>query len=330
LRNFVQVSDLSASATRDARSVLSRWVILIPLFAASASAPPPTPEPRSGVATYTDLTGGGTCSMPGEPADNLHIGLPSSEYGTADLCGGYVDVTGPKGTVRVLVTDHCPRCPSGVVDVTRTAFAQIADVGQGRVPVTYSLVRNPWVPGTISLRMKSGSSSSWMQIQALDHGNPIAAVELQTGAGWRSLVHTSDNYWTAANPGPGPGPFVVRLTDVFGQTVTIPDVALVPDAVQPTEARLYPSETVPAVVPSSAGSPSAPIPAPTTPLPVPETQTGTTAPPPRRARGARASDPGPEGQSIFALFVLLAALGGVARLVSTRRLHRPRHRHLLR
>jgi hypothetical protein len=252
--------------------------------------------------------------MLGEPVDNLHIGLPSSAYGAADLCGAYLDVTGPNGTVRVLVTDHCPRCTNGVVDVSRTAFARIADVGQGRASVTYEVARNPWMPVPISLRIKSGSSSGWLQIQALDHGNPIAAFELQTAAGWRSLVRTADNYWTAANPGPGPGPFVVRITDVFGQSVTISDVVLVPDAVQHTEARLYPSETIPAVVPSSAGSP----------LPVDESASPETVP--RRARSDRSPSSGSgNGSNVFALFVLLVALAGVAKLVSSRRLRHPRH-----
>jgi expansin len=202
---------------------------------------PPGVEPRPGTATFTDLTGPGACSFLGEPADNLHVGLSTFEYGTATPCGGYLDVTGPSGTARVKVTDHCRRCDPGLIDVTRTAFARFADVGAGRVPVTYRLVRNPPLAEAISLRVKSGSSRWWLQIQALDHGNPLARFEARQDGAWRRLVHTADNYWAAEDPGLGDGPFTVRITDVFDQQVTIDGVQLAPGVVQPTGARLYPT-----------------------------------------------------------------------------------------
>jgi expansin len=227
------------------RLALSAVFLLFPVgtaTSADAQVGPPDVEPLDGTATFTDLTGPGACSFLGEPPDNLHVGLSSFEYGTATDCGGYLDVTGPLGTVRVKITDHCRRCEPGLVDVTRTAFSRIADVGAGRVPVSYRLVRNPPLAESISLRVKDGSSRWWLQVQALDHGNPIARFEaLRDDGGWRPLVHTADNYWAAQDPGLGDGPFTFRITDVFGQQVTIDQVALAPGVVQPTAARLYPA-----------------------------------------------------------------------------------------
>jgi expansin (peptidoglycan-binding protein) len=219
------------------------WIgILVALLAAPPAAgaqPPPAGAPRAGVAAFTDLTGGGACSFLGEPPDNLHVGLSTGEYDGASACGGYLDVVGPSGTVRVKITDHCPRCAAGVIDVTRKAFGMIADIAAGRVPVTYELVRNPPLDETISLRVKRGSSRWWMQIQALDHGNPLARFEIATDQGWRSLARTADNYWTVDDPGPGNGPFTVRITDIYDQTVTIDNVRLAPGEVQATRAWLY-------------------------------------------------------------------------------------------
>lgn len=217
-------------------------------------------EPRVGTATFTDLTGGGACSFPGEPPDNLHVGISSQEYGTADVCGAYVDVVGPRGSVRVQVTDHCRNCCAGLLDVTRKAFAQIADVDQGRVPVTYALARNPPMAAPISLRVRSGSSRWWFQVQVLDHGNALASVEMATGlpgrpAAWRPLTRSFDNFWTAANPGPGNGPFNLRITDIYGQSATVYDVALAADQIQHTVARLYqPSATPPRGAPASTST----------------------------------------------------------------------------
>jgi expansin len=159
------------------------------------------------MATYYDSVDGGNCSLPAAPADHLDVALSEVEYGMADACGGYLDVTGPSGSARVLITNRCPECQVGHIDLSKTAFARIGPMAAGQVDVSYSLVRNPPLDRPMSMRVKTGSSRWWMQIQPLDHGNPIASFELQTDSGWRSLVHSQDNFWTAENPGPGDGPY---------------------------------------------------------------------------------------------------------------------------
>ncbi len=235
--------------------------------------------PGSGMATHYDSTGGGSCSYPGPSPDHLDVALSHVEYGTADACGGYLDVAGPNGTVRVVITNQCPECAVGHLDLSRTAFARIAPLETGQVGVSYSLVRNPPVTEPISIRVKNGSSRWWMQIQAIDHGNPIATFELQTADGWRSLVHTDDNFWMAENPGPGDGPFTVRITDIHGQSVTIDGIALAPDQVQRTEARLYDSGGPP----PPAAPPTTPVPATVTTTAPPATTTTVASPATRRA-----------------------------------------------
>lgn len=298
---------------------------LAPSAAAAGHVGPPGPEPREGTATFTDLTGPGACSFPGEPPDNLHVGLSSPEYGTAAGCGGYLDVTGPSGTVRVKITDHCRRCDAGLIDITRTAFARIGDVDAGRVPVTYELVRNPPLAEAISLRIKTGSSRWWLQIQALDHGNPIARFEVLQEDGWRALAHTTDNYWEASDPGLGEGPFTVRLTDVFDQQVTIDDVVLAPDTVQPTTARLYPAAEAPATPEASATTvpstePADLAPPLSTPLSDPSTRSRSA---PISGRSAPDDEDSDNGTApLWPLFVALGAAAVVARLVTRQRARR--------
>jgi len=228
--------------------------------------------PGAGMATHYDSVDGGNCSLPAAPADHLDTALSEVEYGTADACGGYLDVTGPNGSVRVLITNRCPECQVGHLDLSKTAFARIGRLEAGEIDVTYSLVRNPPLDRPMAMRVKTGSSRWWMQIQPLDHGNPIASFELKTGGGWRSLVHTQDNFWMAENPGPGDGPYTVRVTDIYGQSATVEGITMSPDQVQRTTARLYGA---------GAGSGSA-TPAPTTAPPTtapPTTATPTTAAP---------------------------------------------------
>ncbi len=238
-----------------------------------AAATPVDVVPGDGKATHYDSVDGGNCSLPSAPADHLDVALSHVEYGTADACGGYLDVVGPEGSVRVLITNQCPECPVGHIDLSRPAFDRVGRLEAGEIPVSYSLVRNPPVAQPIAVRVKTGSSRWWMQIQALDHGNPISAFELRTGDGWRSLVHTDDNFWMAENPGPGDGPYTVRITDIYGQSVTVDGIAMAPDQVQRTGARLYPAG-------GAGAAPPPPGPSPTdAPAPPPSAPTTTAAPP---------------------------------------------------
>lgn len=278
--------------------------------------------PGSGVATHYDSVDGGNCSLVGPPDDHLDVALSHVEYATADSCGGYLDVVGPQGSVRVLITNQCPECPLHHLDLSKTAFARIAPLEDGRVPVSYTLVRDPPVAQPIAVRVKTGSSRWWMQVQAIDHGNPIAAFELQTGTGWRSLVHTEDNFWMAENPGPGDGPYTVRITDIYGQSVTIDDVAMAPDQVQRTSARLYGPGSGSGSAPPPAPTPTAPpateppttttvsaAAAPTTSTTVASTQPATSAEPQREPgeQEAAVAPGGSDGGGVGTSTMLLAA-----------------------
>jgi len=200
-------------------------------FAGTAcAAVPPAGETTSGQATFYD-GGTGNCSYPTLPADDLYVALGPDEYSEAGACGGYLDVTGPSGSVRVKIVDQCPECEAGHIDLSREAFTRIADPEDGLVPVTYGAVADPAVPGKLSVRVKEGSSAFWLAILIDNHGNPLSKVEVSGSAGFTALSRTSFNYWVA-DGGLGAGPFSVRVTDTAGRTATIPNVTLSPGTVQ--------------------------------------------------------------------------------------------------
>lgn len=53
-------------------------------------------------------------------------------------CGKYAMVHGPKGSVRVKITDTCPPCVKGSLDLSPAAFAKIADLSTGRIHITWT------------------------------------------------------------------------------------------------------------------------------------------------------------------------------------------------
>ncbi|MDG6107892.1 expansin EXLX1 family cellulose-binding protein [Dactylosporangium aurantiacum] len=202
----------------------------VALVAQASGAACAAPAVSSGQATYYAADGGGNCSFD-QVANPMVVALGNAEYAAGAACGGYLDVKGPKGTVRVKVTDRCPECAPGHLDLSRQAFAKIGDPVAGIIKVTYSRVVNPPVPGPVTVRVKEGSSRYWLALRLDNTGNPLSTVEIQAGGGWKALSHTDYNYWIAQN-GAGTGPFTIRATDTAGRRTTLTGVTLTVGTVQ--------------------------------------------------------------------------------------------------
>jgi expansin (peptidoglycan-binding protein) len=176
-----------------------------------------------GIATYYDATGAGACSFDPSPEDLLVAALNAQEYDNAAWCGAYVSVSGPRGSVTVRIVDLCPGCQAGHLDLSREAFAQIAALPQGRVPITWQLV-SPALSGPIGYHFKTGSNPWWTAVQIRNHRNPVARLEYFLNGGWVSVPRTSYNYFVQTDPGMGPGPYTFRVTDSFGNTLLDSDI----------------------------------------------------------------------------------------------------------
>jgi expansin (peptidoglycan-binding protein) len=159
--------------------------------------------------------------------------MNETDYETAGACGASVLVRAANGSsVTVRVTNVCPLpCAPGQLDLSEQAFAELADPQLGRIPVTWSLL-SPGSADTISIRYKDGSSQWWCGIQVLDHRNPVAKLEVDAGDGWRALPRTGYNYFLSEN-GSGCGG-EIRITDIYGERLTVRGLPVRADVVQPT------------------------------------------------------------------------------------------------
>ncbi|MGN9803951.1 expansin EXLX1 family cellulose-binding protein [Micromonospora sp. L32] len=157
----------------------------------ASAAPPAGGTVHKGKATFYDSKGaGGNCSYPSAPANRRYVALGPSEYAAGAACGGFLDVTGPRGTVRVLVMDQCPECEPGHLDLSREGFAEIADPVQGVVGISYRAVVDPPLPGPLTFRIKEGASQWWFAVLVGQHGNPLRSVEVRQGSSgaWRDAA----------------------------------------------------------------------------------------------------------------------------------------------
>ena len=100
-----------------------------------------TPETFTGEATYYDANGTGACGFAAS-SNFLVAAMNGAQYKKA-LCGQCVAVTGPQGMVTVRITDLCPGCKAGDLDLSMTAFGMISPLSAGRVKITWSFVACP-------------------------------------------------------------------------------------------------------------------------------------------------------------------------------------------
>ncbi|MZF86042.1 expansin EXLX1 family cellulose-binding protein [Streptomyces sp. SID5643] len=189
-----------------------------------------------GVATaYKAGVGDGACLF-GPSPDLMVAAMNTTDYETSKACGAYVLVRAANGrSVTVRITNECPLpCAPGQIDLSEEAFAKLADLKLGRLPITWSLV-SPSTVGTISIRYKTGSSRHWCAIQAIDHRNPVRGLEVRGAGGWRQLPRTAYNYFVSAD-GSGCGG-AIRITDIYGEQLTVSGLTVRPNVVQPTQVQ---------------------------------------------------------------------------------------------
>ncbi len=175
-------------------------------------------ESRSGEGTYYGATGAGACMFDPSPnaMDVAALNLP--DWAGSALCGACADVTGPKGSVRIRIVDQCPECRSGDLDFSQQAFAKIADLSAGRVPITWALVACD-VTGPVSYRYKDGANQWWTAVQVLNARLPVTTLEFSPdGTSWNATERQDYNYFLAGS-GFGPNPVQVRITAIDGQTL---------------------------------------------------------------------------------------------------------------
>jgi expansin (peptidoglycan-binding protein) len=195
------------------------------------------PVEHSGEATYYESAdGSGNCGFPPSPHDLMVAAINTPQYEGSAACGMCAHVVGPRGEVTVRIVDRCPECASGDLDLSPEAFMQIAELREGRVPITWTEVPCE-VTGPLVYHFKDGSNPWWTAIQIRNHRHRIASVEVREGTQYRALERVDYNYFVDED-GLGPGPYALRVTDIYGSTIEDEGVPSLDDADHPSHAQL--------------------------------------------------------------------------------------------
>jgi expansin (peptidoglycan-binding protein) len=198
----------------------------------------------SGEATYYYATGEGSCMFDPTPDNLMVAAMNIADYDSAKVCGECIELNGPEGTIKVRIVDLCPGCQSGDIDLSKEAFSLIADTIRGRVPITWKVVPCD-VSGPIQYHFKDGSSQWWTAVQIRNSRHPVGSVEFLSGTGsFKSVNRVNYNYFVESG-GMGPGPYIFRVTDIYGHVLVDSGVVFVENGTV-SGAEQFPSCDTPA------------------------------------------------------------------------------------
>lgn len=184
---------------------------------------------------YSYTPGSGACVLVGDDSTAMVAAINAADWAGSALCGRYVRVTGPLGSVDVRIVDQCPTCLPGDLDLSLSAFSAIANPIVGRVPIAWQTIEEP-TPGTISYHILNGSNIFFMLIQPRHARYGVAKVEYLAPSGYVELPRTGFNFFqldgSLGIPLPIVSPFTLRMTDVNGSVVTESGLSMLPSATQ--------------------------------------------------------------------------------------------------
>jgi expansin (peptidoglycan-binding protein) len=115
-------------------------------------------------------------------------------------------------SVLVRVSDRCPGCKPGGLDLSRAAFRRLAPLEVGRIAVSWHYVACP--ESSLVVRRTQGSSRFWSSLQAWGLPWPVETLSVANGSGWIGFHRERHNHFTARNL--PPTPWTLRIVDVRG------------------------------------------------------------------------------------------------------------------
>lgn len=167
---------------------------------------------------------GGCASLDPVSTDYMVAAMNLTDYNNAMLAGAYIELTGPSGTIELLITDLLPEGKPGDVDLNIDAFPYIADPILGRVNVSWQILPLP-TSEPVSWKFKEGTTRFWCGVQVRNHRYPVAKLEyLNANGQFTELERRHYNYFVSDEM--GEGPFTFRVTSIYGDVFIDKDIPM--------------------------------------------------------------------------------------------------------
>lgn len=192
---------------------LLAWTSLAPAKAGPRLRPDST---HFGQATYYHARSGiGTCTLtPTAPWDSFYVSVNRKDFAKSLACGACMVVRHDTDSVLVRVSDRCPGCRPGGLDLSRAAFRRLAPLGAGRIAVNWNYA--PCPESSLVVRRTKGSSRHWSSVQTWGLPWPVESLSIAVDGNWQAFRRQRHNHFTARQL--PPTPWALRTVDVRGNT----------------------------------------------------------------------------------------------------------------
>ncbi|KAK0611050.1 RlpA-like double-psi beta-barrel-protein domain-containing protein-containing protein [Immersiella caudata] len=184
-----------------------------------------------GDATFTgNNLNGGTCSFVNYtlPAGVSGVGIGPPNWANGTKCGACLQVNGPRGSVKVMVTDSCPSCAQNRLNLYEEAFRQIANPNDGIANVEFDIV-NCGINSQLWSRMEAYEFVNSFSMQVMNANYPVTALHVSTDGGnrWEATVRRDYNYFERESSGGfNQDRVLVRVSCSNGRQVILPNVSM--------------------------------------------------------------------------------------------------------
>jgi len=168
-------------------------------------------------ATFYSSISPDACGLPVAPGAFV-TAVASADFAGSAVCGRCLRVFGPLGSVVVQVTDECPGCAAGDLDLGADAFAQIGNPADGVIAISSESTECD-VAGPIAFFFDAGSTPYYLALQVRNTRYAVASVELDTGSGWVALPRDPYNRFAQSFATPLSSPLDLRVSDVQGESL---------------------------------------------------------------------------------------------------------------
>ena len=167
------------------------------------------------ITVYAPSPNGGNCGYPkfSEGAKKYFVALPKVDYDNSLNCGRCIEAKCTAGNVGtncdngeptiMMVTDSCPECHSGDLDLSYAAWDKITGgAGHSRFKADWKYVPCPdsfLVTKTISFYIKPGSSRWWFAVMPMGSKSKVKDVKVNRNGRWESMkTGEIDSYYYLA------------------------------------------------------------------------------------------------------------------------------------
>jgi expansin (peptidoglycan-binding protein) len=125
-------------------------------------------------------------------------------------------------TTIMMVTDSCPECHAGDLDLSNGAWDKITgNASPSRFKASWNYIQCPlnfMMDKEFEFFIKEGSSQWWFAVMPLNHKNKVKSVEVKKNGSWSPMEFGKIDsfYWLATNLSSS---FDLRFTLVNGKSI---------------------------------------------------------------------------------------------------------------